>query len=291
MFDSGVGGLSVLRHLEQVMRQTPGHAPCRFIYVGDTARCPYGDRDPHEIIIFVKQIVDWLIYAGADQIIMACNTSAAAAGNLIRARSPVPVHDLIQPAAEYVARVSDNVAVLATSSTVRSNAFSKAITRINPSARVSEIGCPELVPLVEAGKSNSASARDAVWKYVKDFESNNVTSVVLGCTHFPFLRAQLERLLPPEIALVDPAEHLSLPLERVAQADFDPLPAGASAKFFVTGSVERFAQTAAMFLGRSLADIAQLPLEELIDATAVKDGSGTIISAGTVLPAVSPSFP
>lgn len=287
MFDSGVGGLSVLRKLERLNEHSDNKL--KFLYVGDTARCPYGNRDQEEIILFAKQIVDWLIASGADRIVIACNTSAAMAGATVKLRAAVPVYDLINPTAEYLARRPGKVAVLATQSTVRTRAFSKAIGRLNNACEVVEIACPDLVPLVESGQMSSIAARNALWSYVKDFQASKVTSVVLGCTHYPFLCESLAHLLPPDIQLVDPAEQLlqawtnAAPLVKPDEAAAGKHGQNAVA-FHVTGSASAFASTASLCLGREIANVQTLPIEVLTGLSAEP-----VVTAEPVSPAVSPA--
>ncbi len=284
MFDSGVGGLSVLRQLERLNQLTTDRM-VRFIYLGDTARCPYGNRDKDEIVLFVKQIVDWLLKLGADSIVMACNTSAAQAGPAAKMRSPVPVYDLISAVSSYVSQRPGKVAVLATAATVSSKAFSKAITRLNPSAEVLEIACPELVPLVESGQLTSTTTRNVLWSYLKDFEAKKVKSVVLGCTHYPFLREAIADLLPATIDLIDPAEHLLSSLRQTLtgsssyESSTDKLQ---STRFFTTGSAATFAQTATICLARQLPAVEHIALAELAEPD-------THSAPATTFQAVSPA--
>jgi glutamate racemase len=274
----------------------PASRQFKFLYLGDTARCPYGNRSPEEIILFAKQIVDWLISAGADRIVMACNTSAAVAGATVKVRSSVPVHDLIHPTAEYLAERDGKVAVLATASTVRSAAFSKAIARLNYEKEVLEIGCPELVPLVESGQIDAPATRNVLWNYVKDFQAQGIKSVVLGCTHYPFLAARLAELLPSEIELVDPAEHLlkSLLNSGIMSVAESAEPYGAQfspTKFFVTGPTVPFSQAAAICLGRELVNVTNVTVEDLISFGPPETRVESAIPADAVAPAVSTIFP
>lgn len=294
MFDSGVGGLSVLRQLEHLNGQMPLSGRVRFIYLGDTARCPYGNRQPKEIVVFAKQIVDWLINAGADRIVIACNTSAARAGSTIRVRSSVPIHDLITPTAEHVAKLDGKVAVLATHSTVRSAAFSKAIARLNPSLDVIEIACPELVPLVESGQIKSATARNVLWNYVKDFDAQQVRSIVLGCTHYPFLAEPLRSMLPAQITLIDPADYLLATLQGALTPGSGRTPPGnyhdaVLTKFFVTGSTVSFAQTAAICLGRELPNVLNLTVDELTGSRPYEPIAEAAVAANAVSHVISPA--
>ncbi len=294
LFDSGVGGLSVLRQLERLSQRLP--QPFKFLYLGDTARCPYGNRSAEEIILFAKQIVDWLINAGADRIVMACNTSAAVAGATVKLRSSIPVHDLIHPTAEYLARKQGRIAVLATASTVKSGAFSKAVARLNPEIEVVELGCPELVPMVESGLIDAPATKQVLWNYVKDFQAQGVKSVVLGCTHYPFLAAPLAELLPPAIELVDPAEHLlesllSSAIGSVAESAASYSASSAITKFFVSGPVASFVQAASTCLGREIINVTNVTVEELTSFGPAEQKIDPAIAADAVAPVVSTIFP
>jgi glutamate racemase len=291
MFDSGVGGLSVLRKMEKLSGSSIFDRRLRFIYLGDTARCPYGPRDSEEIVLFVKQIVDWLISMGADRIVMACNTSAAQAGSVVRLRSPLPIHDLITPTAERLAGTAGRVAVLATNSTVKSGAFSKAIKRVAPHAEVTEIACPDLVPLVESGQADSVAARNALARYAHEYQLQNMNAVILGCTHYPFLSTHLADLLPAGVALIDPADELIAALARgSAQAETaGSQTPGEPTRYFVTGAVSPFVYASARCLGRELVGVQQLPLNELTGVAPVDLPSEAAIAADVAPHIVSPA--
>ena len=269
LFDSGVGGLSVLRQLQRFSSAAVPAHKLRFLYVGDTARCPYGNREPQEIRLYVSQIVDWLLGQGVSSIVMACNTSAALASSVARLRSSVPVFDLIGPTAQFLAQSARKVAVLATASTVRSQAFSRAIALVNRSIQVLEIACPELVPLVERGEILAAGTRDILWKYVRQVASEKVDAVVLGCTHYPFLIDLLRGMLAPPVLLVDPAERLLVSLADQVQLPLHCQPGDASDRpweqtdLFVTGSPSHFLDTAQICLGRRPGTVYGIGVQEL----------------------------
>lgn len=242
LFDSGAGGLSVLRQLAGCLTQDAS-----FVYVADTARCPYGNRTPAEIGIFAEQTAHWLVESAVDRLVMACNTSAAIAGSIVRHRTPLPVHDLIRPVSIHCARYR-RVAVFATSATCRSGAFSRAMAAVSPDVSVLEVPCPELVPLVEGGHFNDAPAMDAVRRCIENLgDPSAFDAVVLGCTHFPFMREAFRAQLPSSVVLVDPAEYLRLELfHESPSAQFD---AGVDniykrCAFFTTGDPDAFARIA-----------------------------------------------
>lgn len=273
LFDSGAGGLSVLRKLVQ----TQGEAS--FIYLADTARCPYGNRAPGEIALFAEQTARWLVESGADRIVMACNTSASIAGGVLRNRlSTTPIHDLIRPVAAHCATKYKTVAVFATSATCRSGAFSKAMAAIDERVRVIEIACPELVPLVEAGHLADRAAIDGVSRCIERLNGQEVDAIVLGCTHFPFLSEAFSQLTPG-LALIDPADFLQLELFAAASAQQTSQDVSAynNCAFFTTGDADAFARSAELCLG-----LPQGKLDANVCAISTTDFS-TLNSAGGTL--------
>ncbi|HEY9789756.1 MAG TPA: glutamate racemase [Candidatus Obscuribacterales bacterium] len=277
LFDSGLGGLSVLRRLHQLASACQSRT-FEFVYLGDTARCPYGNREPAEIREFLLQIISFLANQGVDHLVMACNTSAAIGVDFARQVSPVPIHDLISPTAKFVASRFRRIGVMATQSTVNSAAFSRQINYHAPEAQLLEIACPKLVPLVEAGEVYGDHVKAALMEYSSKLEEFEVEAIILGCTHFPFLARALRDLLPDTVQLIDPAEMLvrqlvsdlglNVPVEQTEEpvAFLHPTHPGV---FYTTGSPTTFAQTASICLGKDHAslvpssDVQLLPLELL----------------------------
>ncbi len=304
LFDSGLGGLSVLKQL-QIFADLNGY-DWEFVYVGDTARCPYGDREAREIASFVREIVSWLAFNEVDAIVIACNTSAAVAYESACAFSSVPVLDLISVTAGYVASNATKCGVIATATTVKSKAFSKAIQAIAPSLEVIEIACPELVPIVERAEFDTPSTALVLSRYLDQLRSCKVDTLVLGCTHFPLLSKQIEELIGEEVEVVDPAhllvntsagmikyfvsepaittgdlnsqEHRQNDLSFVKSA---AVPSNTSARshFYVTGDLEIFAKSATQYLGEPISTIEHLPLEVLINVGALKLTEQAIIAS------------
>lgn len=272
LFDSGVGGLSVLKEL-QAYASSSGR-DIEFVYVGDTARCPYGNRTADEIRFFVEEIVLWLNEQKVDAVIMACNTSAALALPYAKLASSVPVIDLIGPTANYVSTIATRVGVMATAPTVRSRAFSRAITSLNPQAQVFEIACPDLVPIIESGKIDSPGTEKVLLKYVDAMKEAKVEAIILGCTHFPFLRKHLQNLLGGDIKLIDPAESLTAESigvlkkfinETSSHLETEELAPDVAfnTRFHVTGIAEQFSIAASICLGQSVPSPVGLSLDEL----------------------------
>lgn len=275
--DSGVGGLSVLREL----RASKKISPQKYIYFGDTARCPYGDRSAKEIRTFASEIVDWLCKAGADAIVMASNTTCALALDLAEAKSSVPVFDIVQPVCQYIAEEKLKVGVIATSSTVKSKAFSKTVAQFGSKLPVLEIACPDLVPLVEAGKIDYQSSSKTLAKYVDELCKAKVDAVVLGCTHYPFLAPVLRQMLPQDIQLIDPAKFI---VDKVAELNFPKYANEANVEVYVTGSPSDFAQASEICLGYDLGTIYGISVDELTETSPLES-----LIPGVTLPVIPQS--
>jgi glutamate racemase len=252
LFDSGLGGLTVLR---QVQHHYP-HSPC--LYLGDTARVPYGTRSVSDIRAIAAEVVRWLRHQGVEVLVMACNTSNALALDVAVAEAGVPVVGLIDSVAAVID--SDRVGVLATPATAASGAYRRAIHAVRPAAVVTEVACPTFVPLIEEGDLQSPELRRAAQEYVAPLLAAAADTVVMGCTHYPLLRPLLQELLPPHTRLVDPAEAA---VERLGPllANLGDLPEGEQAsrpgdrllpeaRLCVTGCPFSFADAALRWLGR-----------------------------------------
>lgn len=255
LFDSGLGGLTVLR---QVRSLYPG---LRCLYLGDTARVPYGQRSAEEIRAIAAEVVSWLRAQGVAVMVMACNTSHALAFDVALAEAGgIPVLGLIDSVAEGLG--SDRVGVLATPATAASGAYRRAIEAARPGARVLEVGCPAFVPLIEAGDLQDPALKQAARDYLAPLLEARVDTIVLGCTHYPLLRESLRELLPADVRLVDPALATARRLgpllaapEEVAGPSAPPAEAGGGREtgqgldFCVTGAAEAFARSATPWLG------------------------------------------
>lgn len=199
LFDSGLGGLTVLRRVRELL---PLHD---ITYFADQAHVPYGDRTPEDLHGLAETNLGWLDSIGVDAIIIACNTSCATAAQLGWPRTRAAILDLIESAAIAAERGSySRIGVVATTATARSGAYKRAIAQRLPDAQVLEIGAPALVPLVEAGKMHSAEARRAVEEVCAPL-NGAVDAVMLACTHYPLLQEHFTAVLGPQVAVVDPA--------------------------------------------------------------------------------------
>lgn len=277
LFDSGVGGLSVLRELTKL----PAVNNRKYFYVGDTARCPYGNREASEISRYVEEIIDFLVgQHHVDAIVMACNTSAACAVDTAKRKSPVPVYDLISPTAKHVGTLNRKVGVLATASTVRSQVFTRLIKAAQPDVDVFELACPEFVPIIESGRIDSASTLGVVERYAEKLLEQKVEVLILGCTHFPFLSRQLEQCLKGRVQLINPAavlrDHLSGQMNlngacrgRSKDAPLTAMPHD-EFNFFVTGSADTFVSAAGRLVGALPGPVHSVSVEQIAEQTFIE---------------------
>lgn len=204
VFDSGVGGLTVLKELRMRMPNE------NFIYFGDTGRAPYGGREPRSIRFMGLQLADFLVDHGVKAIAIGCNTVTAYTLGLMQELYDIPIFGVIQPGVNAATSHRPNVVgVVATAATIKSGKYGEGIHRILPEATVIERACPLLVPLVEEGMASTAAADELVWNYVKDFPDKRVETLVLGCTHYPILKDSFRKALGPEVEIVNPAEALA----------------------------------------------------------------------------------
>jgi glutamate racemase len=251
VFDSGVGGLTVLRALQQ---RLPGE---RFLYLGDTARLPYGTKSPETVVRYAVQAADELAARGVKALVVACNTASAAALSALRERfEQLPIIGVIEPGAQAASRVSRSgrILVLATAGTVRGGAYQQAISALRPDAQVTAVACQLFVALAEEGWAEGAVAAATAQRYLGPLfsapEATRPDTIVLGCTHFPVLRAAIASVAGAGVQIVDSADTTAA----VTQARLHELgllrPAGGGVSFLVTDSVARFTAAGERFLGR-----------------------------------------
>ena len=205
LFDSGVGGLTVLKKVVELCPNTS------FIYLADTARLPYGIKTSNEITQIAKEISFWFSQQNIDAFLVACNTTNAIALDVIKNTLDVPVFDLIESASSTIKE--SRVGVLATPSTVKTKAYTNAILNFNPKTFVVEQSCPEFVPMIEKDNINSKEIIDIAIGYLKPLLNQKIESLILGCSHYPLITPLLTKMLPSNVKLIDPAEALSLKLK------------------------------------------------------------------------------
>ncbi|HUF35842.1 MAG TPA: glutamate racemase [Gemmatimonadales bacterium] len=251
IFDSGLGGLTVARAIyERLPREST-------IYFGDTARVPYGPKSPETVRRYSREILHWLLDQGVKAVVIACNTSTAHALEVLQAESPVPVIGVIEPGARAAAAAGRGgpIGVIGTAGTIGSNAYARAIRRISPEARVEQRACPLLVPLVEEGWFDHPAAELIAADYLAPLRAAGVEVVVLGCTHYPLLRPLLQRVMGPDVRLIDSGEATAEALAAALRSAGLETPAehGARHRFAVSDDEARFRQVGSRFIGERLA--------------------------------------
>lgn len=238
VFDSGVGGLTVLRHIRALLPAED------LIYVADSAHAPYGDKSPQFIAARALAIAEFLVARDAKALVVACNTATAAAIASLRARFDLPVVGMepaVKPAAG--ATRSGVIGVLATSGTLESEKFADLVARFGSRARVIVQPCPGLVERIEAGDLSGAQTRRLLAGFVAPLLAQGADTLVLGCTHYPFLMPLLRELAGPQVALIESGAAVARQLaRRLAETDFHAHGhGGGRERFFSSGEPARLA--------------------------------------------------
>jgi glutamate racemase len=257
LFDSGVGGLTVLR---EVVRRLPAEST---IYLGDSARAPYGPRSDEEVRRFSAESLDELVARDVKAIVVACNTSSAIALNELRLRYGVPILGVVRPGATAAALATRTrrVGVIATQATVRSRAYFQAIKDEDPFIEVAELATPELVPLVEAGQLDGPLVEEVVARSIAPLRESVPApdTLLLGCTHYPLLAPLIGRLMGPDVAVIDSARSAASALAHLlevhglavdaALAGSNGGPSGPTHVQLTTGDVDAFRRVTERLFG------------------------------------------
>lgn len=258
IFDSGIGGLTVARAIHDRM---PDEST---IYLGDTARVPYGPKSPETVRRYAGEILDWLLAEGVKAVVVACNTASAHALDALRARSPVPVFGVIAPGSRAARATagSEPIGVIATAGTIASHAYRRAIHDLDPDATVIEQACPLFVPLVEEGWLDHPATRLVAEEYLRPLRAAGITSLVLGCTHYPLLKPLLAELLGSGVRLIDSADEVAEELSRALVEKGIEAPAGATPvhRWVATDDTVRFGHLGRLFTGRAVEAVERAEL-------------------------------
>ncbi|HWA03600.1 MAG TPA: glutamate racemase [Rhizomicrobium sp.] len=251
IFDSGMGGLTVMRALLALLPNE------RFLYLGDTARLPYGTKSAETVARYAVQAAGALARRNIKLLVVACNTaSGVALPALLDAFAPLPVVDVIGPGAEAAVRASPDgpIAVIATEGTVKAGAYVRAIHARAPGIGIVQLACPLFVPLAEEGLTEGVIAELVAHRYLDDLLARQPRALVLGCTHYPALKGTIGKVAGLDVALVDSAQTTAAEVERRLRA-LDLLRDGPSQPdrhFLVTDAPERFSRVGEIFLGRNI---------------------------------------
>jgi glutamate racemase len=252
VFDSGIGGLSVLK---QFMRFIPYES---YVYLGDTARVPYGNKTPETVIEYSIQSASFLIEKGAKLIVIACNTASSVALEEVRKNVSVPVIGMINPGATAALRTTSNgnIGVIGTRATISSQSYDKELKALSSEKKINIFSqaCPLFVPIVEEGWLRHQASKIIAEEYLNDLKSHSIDTLILGCTHYPLL-AQLISEILPNVALIDSGEHAAVSAIRVLgeagllAQERDEYSFRRQVEFYVTDIPSTFHEIAERFLG------------------------------------------
>ncbi len=258
IFDSGLGGLTVFREIAK-------HLPAEnLIYVGDTARVPYGIKSAETVIRYSREICDFLIEKGVKGIVVACNTASAFALPTLQQKYSIPVLGVIEPGvqAAIAASRSHSIGVIGTEGTIKSESYLKAIQKKLPQARVISKPCPLFVPLVEEGWIQHEVTRQVAEIYLGEWKKGDLDTLILGCTHYPLLKSVLREIFGEKVTLVDSAEETAKGLQQLLR-EKGLLASSSHAgtqSFFTTDVPQKLTELAKRFLGHDLGKVEQTHL-------------------------------
>ncbi|HXS43705.1 MAG TPA: glutamate racemase [Solirubrobacteraceae bacterium] len=263
VFDSGVGGLTVLHELLVSLPHED------FVYLGDTARFPYGEREPRELERFCVQIAEELLARGAKLLVVACNTATAAALPALRRRMMettlgVDVLAVVRPEAVQAVAATRNgrIGLLATTATVASGAYTEALAAVDPHVELVAVACPDLAPMVQQGSAFDASVVETVRGYVAPLRAAGADTVILGCTHFPLVRPLLQRMLGRGVEIVTSGHALARQVEHALRTRglANPRSGEGDYRFLCTGDAAAFRALGTRFLQLPLGEVERIAL-------------------------------
>jgi glutamate racemase len=261
VFDSGVGGLTVLHELLVSLPQED------YLYLGDSAAFPYGDKDASELRARVERNTELLLRRGAKLVVIACNAAASNGLDAARAmadRHRVPVIAVVDPEAEIAAAITDSgrVGVLATPATVTSGAYSRALHRERPELDLIEIPAPDLAPIIQKGFPFDEHVVATVRSYCEPLRDAEVDTVILGCTHYPLVAAMLQRILGRDVRLVTAGHAVAATAQRVLESRgiASERTSEGDYRFLCTGDVQSFRELGTRFLQMPLGDVEHVDL-------------------------------
>ncbi len=260
IFDSGIGGLTVVRQVQQLM---PAE---NIVYLGDTARVPYGTKSIKTVNRFACEDTAFLYTQNVKTIIVACNSASASALPALNKRFSLPIFGVIVPGAIAAVEATSNgrIGVVGTQATIRSRAYPRAINELGKNVEIHGCACPLLVPLVEEGWGEHKVTTEVLREYLAPLLAKKIDTLVLGCTHYPLLKAAIARLTGPDIVLVDSAESCAQYVQRELERLGLLAPEGRGGMVLnVTDEMERVTDLAERFLGQRPEKVAQVELTSL----------------------------
>lgn len=258
VFDSGIGGLTVVRELMKIL---PNES---IVYFGDTARVPYGTKSEKTIKEYSIHNTKFLLSHKVKTIVIACNTSSAVALTEIQSLTNLPVIGVIKPGSKAAAQITKNkrVAVIGTTATILSKAYEKEIKAIDPTIEVYGKACPLFVPIVEEGWSNHKIAELAAEEYLNELKKKSIDTMVLGCTHYPLLKNTIQKVVGENVVLVDSGVETARVVKDILENEnlLNRSPMKPNYTFFVSDLPQKFKEIGEMFLGREIDNLIKIDL-------------------------------
>lgn len=255
MFDSGVGGLTVLREVRNALPHE------HIIYLGDTARVPYGNRSPSTVTKYTIENALFLLTKGIKVLIIACNTSSALSLSIIKKKLPVPVIGVIDAGAREAVRKTNmgKIGVIGTKATIKSMAYEKAIRKINPRIEVFSRPCPLFVPIVEEGLENERVTSLMTEKYLGELSKSGIDVLLMGCTHYPVLEGVIQEFLGDSVSIVNTGRETAREVQAVLQKKgLLRTRAKSMTEYFVTDAPDAFAEVGSRIIGEPIAGVRRL---------------------------------
>jgi len=259
VFDSGIGGLTVVRALTHRLPHE------NIVYFGDTARVPYGPKSPQVVREYAAQDATFLMGHHVKMVVIACNTVSAVALDVVQKLARVPVVGVIQPgaAAAVAASKKRRIGIIGTQGTVNSEAYAHAIRNCAPDVHLFSRACPLFVPLAEEGWIDHQVTRLVAKEYLFPFTLDRIDTLILGCTHYPVLHAAIEEAVGPGVGLVDSGEATAIEVEQLLDANGmrNTSAARPHLQFFVSDIPAKFAEVGERFLGQKMGRVRRVPIE------------------------------
>lgn len=259
VFDSGVGGLTVVR---EIMRQMPNETIC---YFGDTARVPYGSKSQKTVITYSRQIVKFLQTKDIKAIVIACNTASAFALEVVKQEVDIPVIGVVKPGAKTAAETTKNgkIGIIGTEGTISSGIYNEILKNTNPNVKVYGKACPLFVPLVEEGLLEDSVTLEMASRYLEELLKYDIDTLILGCTHYPLIRHTIQKIVGDKVNLVNPAYETAKMLKEVLmQNEIISHTARNDHKFFVSDGAEKFKTFASTILPCEVMETKDINIEQ-----------------------------
>lgn len=257
VFDSGLGGLTVVR---EILQQMPHES---ILYYADTAHVPYGSRQPNELKGFAWDITAYLVAQKCKMVLIACNTSTSLAYDELKNSFSVPLIGVIEPGVARALEITQNrrIGVIGTEATMKSGVYQKKLQSQNSAIQVMAVACPPFVPLVEEGVISGAVVEKTVARYLRPLREKGIDTLILGCTHYPFLRPVIAQIMGPGVKIIDPASETVQQASRILRS-LDLQTKGQDPVYVYVSSqdAENFRLKGSAFLGRNLGTVREIQL-------------------------------